>query len=78
MAQWFLEHPAVLDRLWFSDEAHFRLSGHVSRNAVHWGSSVSDKVLIKPLHTEKVTAWITMRRVGSLVGPFFEDEHGSG
>ena len=29
MAQWFAEHPAVLDRLWFTDEAHFWLSEHV-------------------------------------------------
>ena len=59
MAQWFIEHPVVLDRLWFSYEAYFWLSGRVnSRNAVHWGSNVLDKVLIQPLHSEKVTAWI--------------------
>lgn len=78
MAQWFTEHPAVFDRLWFSDEAHFWLSGHVnSRNAVHWGSKVPDKVLTKPLHSEKVSAWIAMRRGGGLIGPFFfENERG--
>ncbi|KAF0301823.1 hypothetical protein FJT64_025950 [Amphibalanus amphitrite] len=55
-----------------SDEAHFWLSRHVnSRNAVHWGSKVPDKVLTKPLHSEKVSAWIAMRRGGGLIGPFF-------
>ena len=79
MAQWFEEHPAVLDWLWFTDEAHFWLSGHVnSRNAVHWGSSAPDKVLTKPLHAEKVTAWIGMRRGGGVIGPFFfEDQRGA-
>ena len=72
MAQWFTEHPAVLDRLWFSYEAYFWLSGHViSRNSVHWGSNVPDKVLTKPLHSEKATAWIAMRRGGGLIGSFF-------
>ena len=48
-----------------------------SRNTVYWGSNASDRVLTKPLHSEKVTAWIAMRREGGLIGPFFfEDERG--
>ena len=67
MAQRFIEHPVVLDRLWFSYEAYFWLSGHVnSRNALHWGSNGPDKVLIQPLHSKKVTAWIAMRLGGCL------------
>ena len=47
-----------------------------ARTAVHWGYNVPDKVLTKPLHPEKVTAWIAMRR-GIVIGPFFfEAEHG--
>ena len=78
MAQWFAGHPAVADRLWFSDEAHLWLRGHVnSCNTVHWGSNAPDEVLTKPLYSEKVTAWTTMRRGGGLIGPFFiEDERG--
>ena len=30
VAQWFAGHSAVLARLWFRDEAHFWLSGHVN------------------------------------------------
>ena len=54
MAQWFAEHSAVSGRLWFTDETHFWLSGHVnSCNALYWGYSVPDKVLTKPLHFDK-------------------------
>ena len=78
MAKWFSQHPAVLDRLWFSDEAHFWLSGHVnSRNAVQWGTEKPDEVLTTPLHSAKVTVWMAMRRGGGTIGPFFfEDEGG--
>ena len=38
-----------------------------------------DKVLTKPLHSEKVTAWVAMRRAGGPIGPFFfEDKRGGG
>ena len=42
MCRWFIEqldvNPAFLDNVWFSDEAHFLLSGHVSsKNNVFWG-----------------------------------------
>ena len=46
MAEWLLGNSHVLDRLWFSDEAHFYLCGYVNgRNAVHWGLERPDKVL---------------------------------
>ena len=38
-----------------------------------------DKVLIKPLHSEKGTAWIVMRGAGGPIGPFFfDDQRGGG
>ena len=78
MAKWFNEHPTVLNKLWFSDEAHFWLSGHVnSRNSVQWGTEKPDEVLTAPLHPEKVTVWMALRRGGGVIGPFFfEDEQG--
>ena len=78
MAKWLTQHPAVMDRVWFSDEAHFWLNGHVnSRNDVHWASEKPDEVLTTPLHSEKVTVWMAMRRGGGTIGPFFfEDENG--
>ena len=72
MAEWFDENPDVLDRLWFSDEDHFFLAGARNpNNAVHWGKERSDEVRSTPLHSQKVTAWIAMRRGGGLIGSFF-------
>ena len=79
MAQWFAEHSAVLGRLWFTDGAHFWLSGHVnSCNAFHWGYSVPVKVLTKSLYSDKVTAWIAMGREGVQIGMLFFFEHERG
>ena len=43
MCRWFAqkidEKEEFLDNVWFSDEAHFLLSGHVnSKNWVFWGA----------------------------------------
>ena len=61
-----------------TDEDHFFLAGARNpNNAVHWGKERSDEVRSTPLHSQKVTAWIAMRRGGDLIGPFFfEDERG--
>ena len=77
MAEWLLANPNILDRLWFSDEAHFYLCGHVnSHNSVHWGLTRPDKVLTRPLHSKKVTVWAAVRKVQKPIGPFFfEDEN---
>ena len=57
MTHLLTKHPTVFDRVWFTNEAHFRLDGHVdSYRAVHWESSAPDKVLTEPLHSRKVTA----------------------
>ena len=44
MCQWFCDKidavPDFLDNVWFSDEAHLLLSGHVnSKNNIFWGST---------------------------------------
>jgi len=44
MCQWFCDKidavPDFFDNVWFSDEAHFLLSGHVnSKNNILWGST---------------------------------------
>ena len=81
MAEWFAEKteksPNWIRRVWFSDEAHFKLSGCVnSKNAIHWGSEKPDQVLQKPLHSVKCTAWVAISHSG-IVGPFwFEDSNG--
>ena len=81
MAIWFAEKIEDVNdwikRVWFSDEAHFLLSGHVnSKNAVYWGLSKPDEVLQKPLHSVKCTAWVAMSATG-IIGPFwFQDDRG--
>ena len=82
MCRWFIEqldvNPAFLDSVWFSDEAHFLLSGHVnSKNNVFWGTSSPDEVLQRPLHSAKCTVWAAISSHG-IIGPFFfEDELGA-
>ena len=63
MFQWFCNKidavPDFLDNLWFSDKAHFLLSGHVnSKNNIFWGSTPPDHCLQRPLHSVKCTAWV--------------------
>ena len=66
-----------LENIWFSDEAHFLLSGHVnSKNNIFWGSKVPEEVLQRPLHSVKCTAWVAMSKHGIIVPFWFEDDDG--
>jgi len=62
--------------VWFSDEAHFLLSGHVnSKNNIFWGSTPPEHCLQRPLHSVKCTAWVAISKHG-IIGPFwFEDDN---
>ena len=80
-AQWMVElldaTPDLLGRIWFSDESHFHLDGHVNKqNCRFWGSQKPDEVLECPLHSAKVTVWCAMSSQG-LIEPFFFEENGS-
>ena len=75
MCQWFQstieENPDFLQNVWFSEEAHFSLSGHVkSKNSVFWGSQAPDEVLLRPLHSVKCNAWVDILKHG-IIGPFW-------
>ena len=79
MCQWFLrelhENDSFQQRIWFSDEAHFYLNGHVNnKNHVFWGSSAPDEVYEKGLHDKKVAVWAAMSYQGVIEPFFFEDE----
>ena len=57
MCQWFSEtidnNEKFLNDVWFSDEAHFLLNGHVnSKNWVFWGSKNPHRVVGRPLHSK--------------------------
>ena len=80
MCQWFSEtidnNEKFLNDVWFSDEAHFLLNGHVnSKNWVFWGSKNPHRVVGRPWHSKKCTAWVAISTHG-IIGPFFfEDDH---
>ena len=80
MCEWFCDtiedNPDFLDHVWFSGEVHFLLSGHVnSKNNVYWGTTPSEEVLQRLLHSVKCTAWVAISKYG-IIGPYwFEDEN---
>ena len=61
---------------WFSDEAHFLLSGHVnSKNKIFWDSIPPERCLQRPLHSVKCTDWVTITKHG-IIGAFrFENDN---
>ena len=74
MCRWFCdkfdENPDFLDDLWFSDEAHFLLSGHVhSKNNIIWGTTSAEDCLQRPLHSIKYTARVAISKHG-IIGPY--------
>jgi len=79
MCQWFCDKidavPDFLGNVWFSDEAHFLLSGHLNcKNNIFWGSTPPQHCLQRPLHSVKCTAWVAISKHG-IIGPFwFEDD----
>jgi hypothetical protein len=78
MCQWFSQKidddEEFLNDVWFSDEAHFLLNGHVnSKNWVFWGSENPHRVVGRPLHSKKCTAWVAISKHG-IIGPFFFED----
>ena len=60
-----------LEGIWFSDEAHFHLTGQVnSQYCQLWASELPDAVIETPLHSPKLTVWCAMSSTGS-IGPSF-------
>ncbi len=74
MLGWLERTPSLLDLIWFSDESHFHLDGHVnSQNCRYWGTDKPTDVLERPLHSAKVTVWCALSSQG-IIGPFFFEE----
>ena len=80
MCEWFCDtieaNPDFLDHVWFSDEAHFLLSGHVNnKNNVYWDTAAPEDVIQKLLPSTKCTAWVAISNNG-IIGPYwFEDKN---
>lgn len=60
------------------DEAHSHLDGYVNKqNCRYWADGNPNELHQQPLHSEKVTVWCVLSKIG-IIGPyFFEDERGN-
>ena len=59
--------PDFFDNVWFSDEAHFLLSGHVnSKNNIFWDNTPPEHCLQRPLHSVKCTVAMPSPYMASL------------
>lgn len=67
-----LPHDALV---FFSDEAHFHISGCVNKqNMRYWSDTNPRELHQRPLHCERVTVWCAVSRVG-IIGPYFFEEN---
>lgn len=67
-----LPHDALV---FYSDEAHFHLSGCVNKQNMRYWSDVNPRELHEvPLHCERVTVWCAISRV-AIIGPYFFEEN---
>lgn len=65
-----LPHDA---NVFFSDEAHFHLSGCVNKqNMRYWSNTNPRELHQRPLHSDCVTTWCAISRIG----PYFFQENG--
>ena len=66
-----LPHDALV---FFSDEAHFHLSGCVNKqNMQYWSGTNPRELHEQPLHAKRVTVWCALSRVGIIGLWFFEE-----
>lgn len=57
--------------VFYSDEAHFHLSGCGNKqNMRYWCERNPRELHEKPLHSDRVTVWCAVSRVG-IIGPYF-------
>lgn len=62
-----------INRIWFTDEAHFDLNGYVNKqNWRHWALENPHLSVAKPIHPERVTVWSAISSIG-IIGPVFID-----
>ncbi len=63
-----------LNRILFTDEAHFYLPGAVNNQNMRYWSDENPRIIHeKPLHSPKLTVWMGVASYG-LIGPFFFDQ----
>ena len=71
-------NPGLLNWIFFSDEAHCHLSGHINKQSMRcWSQAHPHEHTYQPLSQEKVTARCAIGR-SRIIGPyFFKDESGN-
>ena len=70
MCQWFSQKidndKEFLNDVWFSDKAHFLLNSPVnSKNWVLEESESLHRIVERPLHLKKCSAWVAISNYGS-------------
>ena len=59
--------------VFFSDEAHFHISGCVNKqNMRYWSSANPREIHQRLLHSDRVTVWCAISRIG-IIAPYFFD-----
>ena len=81
MCNWLNEKlvqtPSWLNRIWFSDEAHFHLNGAVNNHSsMLLGGTSPKKISEKHLKGPTVTAFVAFNAKHVLVGPYWFEENG--
>ena len=70
------QNPQWLNNVWWTDESHILLSGHVNRkNLIFWGSQKPEEVFQVPLFSRRITVWCAVN-ANRIIGPYFFEEHG--
>ena len=65
------EDVTFLDKIWWSDEATFKLNGHINRhNCVYWSNDNPHVILEKDNNLPGLTVWAAISCMG-LIGPIF-------
>ena len=63
-----------MNKIWFTDEAHFDLYGYVNRQKWRfWRSKNPNISIAKPLHSKRVTVWCAISGA-VIIGPYFMEE----
>ena len=67
-----------INKIWFSDEAHFMLNGYVNKqNHRFWATENPHFAISKSLHPARVTVWCAMSSLG-IIGPVFLEQNVTG
>ena len=65
---------SFLDKIWWSDEAMFKLNGRINRhNCVYWAASNPRIIIEREVNLPGVTVWCAMSSKG-IIGPYFFDD----